>query len=117
MPSSRNTARWQTNSALSDLDVHRTTGRNSRAVPFVVVVQSNRFTASARRVVVPFVAAAAFGQPASDFGPHLMIDGQHDPLQITNIPRDILDPPALAIAGDDSRIINAMDALVSRAWR
>jgi toxin CcdB len=102
------------------MDVHRNTGRNSRAVPFVVVVQSNRFRASARRVVVPLVAAAAFGQPDSDFGPHFMIDGQHvvlDPLQITNVPRDVLGQPVLSLAADDGRIINAIDALLSRAWR
>jgi toxin CcdB len=102
------------------LDVHRNPGRNSRAVPFVVVVQSNRFRASARRVVVPLVAEEAFGQVDSDFGPRFIIEGQHvilDPLQITNIPRDVLGPSVSSLATDDNRIINAMDALLSRAWR
>jgi toxin CcdB len=102
------------------LDVHRNPGRNSRAVPFVVVVQSNRFRASARRVVVPLVAADVFEQADSDFGPHFMINGQHvvlDPLQIANVPRDVLGTPVLSLADQDSRIINAIDALLSRAWR
>jgi toxin CcdB len=102
------------------LDVHHNPGRNSRAVPFVVVVQSNRFRASARRVVVPLVAAAAFGQPDSDFGPLFVIEGQHvvlDPLQITNVPRDVLGLPIMSLAADDNRIINAIDALLSRARR
>jgi toxin CcdB len=102
------------------MDVHRNPGRNSRAVPFVVVVQSNRFRASTRRVVVPLVAAEAFGQIDSDFGPHFIIDGQHvvlDPLQITNVPQSVLGPPVLSLAADDNRIINAIDALLNRAWR
>jgi toxin CcdB len=102
------------------LDVHRNPGRNHRAIPFVVVVQSNRFRASSRRVIVPLVAAEAFGQADSDFGPHFVIEDQRvvlDPLQITNLPRDILGPPIQSLADDDGRIINALDALLSRAWR
>jgi toxin CcdB len=48
-------------------DQLRNPGRNRRAVPFVVVVQSSRFRLSVRRVVVPLVAAEAFGQADSDF--------------------------------------------------
>jgi toxin CcdB len=102
------------------LDVHRNPGRNRRVVPFVVVVQSNRFRASGRRVVVPLVAAEAFGQPESDFGPHFVVENLRvvlDPLQITNVPRDVLGAPVMSLAGEDTRIINAMDALLSRAWR
>jgi toxin CcdB len=85
-----------------------------------VVVQSNRFRTSARRVVVPLVAAEAFGQVVSDFGPRFIVEGQHvvlDPLQITNIPRDVLGPPILSLNAHDGRVINAIEALLSRAWR
>src|ERR1700733_7397334 len=64
--------------------------------------------------------AEAFGQADSDFGPHCVIEDPRvvlDPLQITNLPRDLLGPPVLSLAGEDTRIINAMDALLSRAWR
>jgi toxin CcdB len=101
-------------------DVHRNSSRNSRAEPFIVVVQSNRFRASARRVVVPLVVAEAFGQVDSDFGPCFIIEGQHvvlDPPQITNVPRDVLGPAILSLNADDGRVINAMDALLSRTWR
>jgi hypothetical protein len=40
-----------------------------------------------------------------------------DPLQITNLPRDVLGPPLLSLGSEDGRIINALDALLSRAWR
>ncbi len=50
------------------LGVHRNSGRNKAVIPFVVVVQSNRFRQAARRVVVPLLAAEAFGLPDSDAG-------------------------------------------------
>ena len=102
------------------LSVHRNPGRSRQVIPFVVVVQSNRFRSSARRVVVPLVAASAFGQADSDVGPHFVIDGQRvvlDPLQVTNVPVDGLGPSVTSLAAEESRIINAMDALLSRAWR
>jgi toxin CcdB len=102
------------------LSVHRNPGRNHRVVPFVVVVQSNRFRHSARRVVVPLVAAEEFRLADSDVGPHFVIGGREvvlAPLQITNVPRDILGPSVLSLASEDGRIINALDTLLSRAWR
>jgi toxin CcdB len=102
------------------LSVHGNPGRNHRVTPFVVVVQSNRFRDSARRVVVPLVAAEEFGQADSDFGPWFMIDGRNvvlAPLQITNVPSDALGTSVTSLVSEDSRIINALDALLSRAWR
>jgi toxin CcdB len=102
------------------LDVHRNPGRNKSVIPFVVVVQSNQFRAAARRVVVPLVAASAFGSPDSDVGPHFVIDGQQvvlDPLQITNVPGDVLGPPVASLTGEDDRVMRALDILLSRAWR
>jgi toxin CcdB len=102
------------------LSVHRNPGRNKDVIPFVVVVQSNRFRNSVRRVIVPLVAAEAFALADSDVGPHFMIGGNEvvlDPLQITNVPRDLLGPPVASPANEDNRVINALDALLSRAWR
>ena len=102
------------------LSVHRNPGRNKTVVPFVVAVQSNRFRTSARRVVVPLVAAGAFGVPDSDVGPHFIVEGQAvvlDPLQITNLPRDALGSPVGSLAEEDERVVRALDILLSRAWR
>lgn len=99
--------------------VHRNPGRNRLHTPFVLVVQSNRFRASARRVVVPLVAAEIFGQTDRDVGPRFIVEGIPvilDPLQITNVPRDALGPVIASLASEDGRIINALDALLSRAW-
>lgn len=102
------------------LSVHRSPGRNRQAIPFVVVVQSNRFRSSARRVVVPLLAAEEFGLPDSDVGPHFAIGDRRvvfDPRQITHVPRDALGPSVGSLAAADVRIVNALDAVLSRAWR
>ena len=102
------------------LSVHRIPGRNRTVIPFVVVVQSNRFRASARRVVVPLVAADAFGVPDSDVGPHFIVEGRDvvfDPQQITNVRCDALGPPVGALTEEDDRVVRALDILLSRAWR
>jgi toxin CcdB len=102
------------------LSVHRNPGRNHEAIPFVVVVQSNRFRNSARRVIVPLVAAEEFGLADSDIGPHFVIGDREvvlAPLQITNVPSNVLGPSLMSLSSEDSRIVNALDALLSRAWR
>jgi toxin CcdB len=50
------------------LSVHRNPGRNKRSIPFVVVVQSNRFRSAPRRVIVPLLLAEELGQPDSNVG-------------------------------------------------
>jgi hypothetical protein len=69
---------------------------------------------------VPLMAAEAFGLPESDVGPHFTVDGREavlDPLQITNVPRDVLGPPVGSLIGEDVRVIRALDVLLSRDWR
>ena len=102
------------------LSVHRNPGRNQAVIPFVVVVQSNQFRHSVRRVIVPLVDARAFGAPDSDVGPHFLIEGRDvvlDPLQNTNVPRGVLGPSVASLTGDDDRVVRTLDALLSRAWR
>ena len=102
------------------LSVHRNPGRNRATIPFLLTVQSNRFRSSARRVVVPLVTAAAFGVPDSDVGPRFVVEGQEvvlDPLQITNLPRNALGPAVASLEDNGDRIMNALDILLSRAWR
>jgi toxin CcdB len=99
------------------LSVHRNPGRNNRVIPFVVVVQSNRFRSSPRRVIVPLVAAEEFGRADSDVGPHFMIGDREvvlAPLQITHVPHHVLGPSIGSLASEDTRIIRALDALLRR---
>jgi toxin CcdB len=102
------------------LNVHRNPGRNKTVLPFVVVVQSNQFREATRHVVVPLVAASAFASPNSDVGPHFVIDGATvvlDPLQITNLPRDVLGPAVASLTDQCDRVMRALDIILSRAWR
>jgi hypothetical protein len=69
---------------------------------------------------VSLVAAEIFGQPDSDVRPHFLIDDPRvvlDSFQITNLPRDVLGAPVTSLASEDVRIITAIDAMLSRAWR
>ena len=104
----------------NQLDIHRNPGRNKTVIPFVVVVQSNQFREAARRVVVPLVAAIAFGSPDSDVGPHFVIDGLTvvlDALQITNVSREVLGRSVGSLTVEGDRVMRALDILLSRAWR
>ena len=104
----------------NQLSVHRNPGRNKGSMPYLLTVQSNRFRESARRVVVPLLAAESFRLPDSDVGPHFRIEGQEvvlDPLQITNVSSSVLGSPVASLADDGDRVMFALDMLLSRAWR
>ena len=69
---------------------------------------------------MPLVAVEEFRTSDSDVGPHFVIGDRTvvlDPLQITNVPRDALGPSVAPLLNEEGRIINALDALLSRAWR
>lgn len=69
---------------------------------------------------MPLIDAGAFGLSDSDVGPHFIVEGRPvvlDPLQIANVPRDVLGPSVASLAGEDFRVVNALDLLLSRAWR
>ncbi len=101
--------------------VYRSPGK-ARVTPYVVVVQSNRFRRSDRCVVVPLVLADSFGVSGSDsdLGPRFVIEGQEvvfDPLQITNVPRNRLGETLGTLSSEEDRITNALDVMLSKAWR
>jgi len=100
-------------------DVCRNPGRSRAVVPYVLVVQSNQFSASARRVVAPLIAVGGFSAPESEAGPRFVIDGQMvamDPLQLANLPTIMLGEPVASLAHDEARILRAMDEMLSTAW-
>ena len=100
--------------------VHRNPGRSVKVIPFVVVIQCNRFSNASQRVVVPLVSAEAFGLADSDIASHFVIN-DHEvvfaPRQITNVPARVLGPVVASLADDDEQIIRALDAFLSRARR
>ena len=105
---------------MDQLSVHKNPGRYVKAIPFVVVVQSNRFRDTATRVVVPLIDAKVFKSADSDVGPHFLIEDREvvfAPLQIAHVPRAALGPPVASLTAEDTRIVNALDAMLSRASR
>ena len=101
-------------------DVHVKPGATNAVMPFVVIVQSNRFRSSSQRVVAPLLDAKSFKLPDSDVAPHFLVrlrDVVLDPLRITNVPARVLGVAIASLAEEDARIVNALDILLSRAWR
>jgi toxin CcdB len=107
---------------MAQFDVHRNPGRSRSAIPFVVVVQSRRFDAHARRLVAPLLfAALTEARRYPDLAPRFRIVGQDvvlDPLQLQTVPREMLGEVVTSLADDASAsaIINAIDVVLTRAW-
>jgi len=108
---------------MTQFDVHRNTGRNRTAIPYVVVVQSSWFEKSRRRVVVPLVAADELRRstnlPASVLNPVFTVEGAQvvlNPLEIVSVPTEALRDRVASLAQDSDLIIAALDELFSRAW-
>ncbi len=64
--------------------------------------------------------ATRFRFPDSDAAPHFYVAGRTvllEPLRITNVPARALGEVVASLAEEDGRIMNALDTLLSRAWR
>ena len=104
----------------AQFDVHRKPGLRNPVIPFVVIVQSSRFRASSQRVVVPLIDLDRFRITESDLSPHFVITDRNialDPLRIVHVPARALGDAIASLADQDARIINALDTLLTRAWR
>jgi toxin CcdB len=106
---------------MAQFDVHRNPGRQLDSIPFVVVVQSSIFEEYPRRVVVPLVNRArlkALDEPG--FNPVFTVNGLRvvlHPLEIVSIPVDRLGPVVTTLADQGDRIVEALDRLLTRAYR
>ena len=108
---------------MTQFDVHRNTGRNRTAIPYVVVVQSSWFEKSRRRVVVPLVLVDELRKstnlPASALNPVFTVEGAQvvlNPLEIVSVPTEALGDRVASLAEESDLIIAALDELFSRAW-
>ena len=106
---------------MAQFDVHRNAGRNARAVPFLIVVQSQRWYAYPTRLVLPLLQVG--DQPNdSDLTPLFRIEGIDvvpNPLQMFYVPAKLLGPVVASLADDReaTRIIGAIDEAISRGYR
>lgn len=105
---------------MAQFDVHKNPGSTREGIPFVVVIQSRIFDGYRRRVVVPLVKKSLFGQVThARFNPSFVIRRTHvvlHPLEIVSVPTSALGKPIGSLAAEGARIIEAIDALLTRAY-
>jgi len=104
---------------MAQFDVHRNRTATRSGIPYLAIVQSQRFDASARRVIVPLLLADKVQSTEPSLTPLFMIEGQNvilNPLQLASVPADQLGEKVCSLADDSDRIIAAIDLLISRAW-
>ena len=105
---------------MAQFDVHRNTGKNRAAIPFVVIVQSSLFDDYRRRVVVPLVRKTSIGRVhLASFNPSFRIDGIQvvlHPLEIVSVAVGALGDHVGSLTSEGGRITGALDQLLSQAW-
>jgi toxin CcdB len=104
---------------MAQFDVRRNVGARRGEVPFVVVVQSGRFDAYGRRVVIPLVARSAVTTTDPNLNPTFNVEGQDvvlHPLDIVSVAKDSLGECVGSLEHESDRIIAAIDVVISRAW-
>jgi toxin CcdB len=106
---------------MTQFDVHANTGQNRAEIPYVVVIQSRRFDESRTRLAVALRAAPRGAVVNPALTPRFRIEGRYvllDPLQIVALRRSSLGRLVASLADDASSgtIINAIDAVITRAY-
>ena len=106
---------------MAQFDVHRNTGKHRDDIPYVVLVQSSIFDAYRRRVVVPLVKKTVIGKISSPrFNPTFKIEKLQvvlHPLEIVSIPCDQLGEFVTSLVDEGGLITDALDELLTRAWK
>ena len=106
---------------MAQFDVHATTGRNTLGTPYVVVVQSSRFDRRPGRIVIPLIVLDSPQRLDATLAPRFRIEGRTvflNPLGILTVPVSALGRHVASLADDasNSSIINAIDAVITRAY-
>lgn len=108
---------------MAQFDVHRNTGKQRDAIPYVVIVQSSLYDKYRRKVVIPLVCRNKLGSPTtwvdSPLNPVFTIERVEvvlHPLEIVSVATDQLGKKAGTLATEGNRIIAALDELFTRAW-
>lgn len=108
---------------MSQFDVHRNIGKNARAIPFVVIVQSSAFDERRSRIVIPLArkdgVPADLGLLASRLNPVFTVEGVEvtlHALQIVSVPLDALGEKVGSLSARSDAIVDALDEVFSRAF-
>ena len=104
---------------MAQFDVHRNSGRNRSAIPYVVIVQSSIFNDYRRRVVIPLVEKSYLDAvTVPRFNPTFKIENTRvvlHPLEIVSVDVRELGEFVISIGGAGQKIIDALDELITRA--
>jgi len=108
---------------MAQFDVHRNTGKQKEAIPYVVNVQSSLFDSYRRRVVIPLVRRSNLAPSASfvdlPLNPVFIVEGIEvilHPLEIVSIATEQIGEKVTTLAQEGDRITSAMDELLTHAW-
>lgn len=105
---------------MAQFDVHRNTGKHRDDIPYVVLVQSSLYDSYRRRVVVPMVRKAVLGKIGNPrFNPSFKIENVQvvlHPLEIVSVPNELLGEYVASLSSEGSRIMDALDELLTQAW-
>ena len=108
---------------MAQFDVHRNTGKQREAIPYVVIVQSSLFDSYRRRVVIPLVRRSnldnASALVGSSLNPAFTVEGIEvvlHSLEIVSVATDQLGEKVATLAQEGDRITSAMDEMLTRAW-
>lgn len=102
---------------MAQFDVHRNPGRTRAAIPFVLVVQSDRWGDRPDRVVVPLVLSSEVRYRDATLNPEFIIDGTAvvmNPLQTATLPTRVLGTAVGNLDRDHIQVIAALDALIAQ---
>lgn len=101
---------------MKQFDVCRNIGKSRAAAPYLLVIQSDWFDRSNRRVVVPLLASKP---PASAYDPTamppIMVGDSSfylDMLGVFSIPLDRLGDPVASAKSEQDAVIKALDWLI-----
>lgn len=104
---------------MAQFDVHRNTGKHRDDIPYVVLVQSSLYDSYRRRVVVPLVRKSALGKVGNPrFNPSFKIENIQvvlHPLEIVSVPNEQLGEYVKSLGAEGSRIMDALDELLTQA--
>ena len=106
---------------MAQFDVHVNPGRNRSVIPYVVNVQTRRLDSARTRIVIPLTRLPRPGDIEPRLTAAFVIRGETlflGPLAMFAAPVPVLGPvvASLAADADASRIIAAIDAVITQAF-
>ena len=104
---------------MAQFDILRNPGRQRDAIPYLVVLQNDRFDRVATRFVAPLILARQAAVREHWLAPRFVVEGIEvvmDVFNLATLPAERLGPPVGSLAGEDARarLMRALDELVSQ---